>query len=136
MGGEGWEVMMAKEIVYRIQGADGRGPFKPGFSHRWVEDREDHDNLLPWGAEFGRVDRKVMTFEHCGSGCRTVEQLRRWFTPTEYKKLLSYGYKAVKMEADRVLGESNIQLFFTRIRPLREGVVEIELYSIAKDSTT
>ena len=34
--------------VYRVQDADGRGPFKPGFSHQWVEERADHENLLPW----------------------------------------------------------------------------------------
>ena len=48
---------MSNEI-YRVQDAQGRGPWKPGFSHRWVEDRPDHYNLPPWFVEFGRCDLK------------------------------------------------------------------------------
>lgn len=31
-----------KRKIYRVQDADGRGPFKPGFSRKWVIDRDDH----------------------------------------------------------------------------------------------
>lgn len=116
------------DVIYRIQDSDGRGPWKPGFSHRWVEDRPDHDNLPPWIIEFWRIDRKLLVGECAGSGCRTIEQLRRWFSKSEYKTLLSYGYRAVRMEVNRILGESEIQLFFGRATPLNQDVIGIKLY--------
>ena len=114
--------------VYRVQDKDGRGPWKPGFSHRWVEDRDDHDVLIPWYQEFGRVERLAIAGMHLGCGCRTIEQLRRWFTLKEYKKLVEFGYRAVSMGCGRALGESDIQVVFERSRPLREAVTPISLY--------
>ena len=119
---------METEAVYRIQDKDGRGPWKPGFSRRWVEDRPDHDNLPPWYVEFGPVHHRVLYGEEMGSGCKTLEQLRRWFTPSEYKTLKMHGYRAVRLEVGRILAESGIQCVFGRAKPLREDAVEIELY--------
>lgn len=89
--------------VYRIQDRDGRGPWKPGFSRRWVEDRADHDVLRPWFEEFGRVDKLAIVGFAIGCGCRTVEQLQRWFTPSEYATLLQFGYRAVRLDVGRIL---------------------------------
>lgn len=116
------------ETIYRVQDKAGRGPWKPGFSHKWVEDRDDHDNLVPWYFEFGPVHKILLVGEASGSGCRTVEQLRRWFTESEYQKLVKYGYRAVKMKVNRVIAESDIQLFFGRAKALRKGVRPFELY--------
>lgn len=115
-------------VVYRVQDRDGRGPWKPGFSSRWVEPRADHENLPSWYAEFGPVHSKLLYGEEMGSGCRTLEQLRRWFTRSEYKRLREYGYRAVKMEVGRILAESEIQCVFGRAKPLNEDVTGIELY--------
>lgn len=89
--------------VYRIQDAEGRGPWRPGFSKFWVEDRDDHDLLLPWYQQFGRVDQRVLSGMHMGCGCKTVEQLQRWFIPTEYRRLVAYGFHAVQMDVGRIL---------------------------------
>lgn len=117
-----------KEIVYRIQDSDGRGPWKPGFSRQWVEDRPDHDNLPPWYVEFGPIHRRALYGEEIGSGCRTLDQLRRWFTRSEYRKLIHFGYKAVKMEVGRILAESDIQCVFGRALPLKDEAIIIDLY--------
>lgn len=114
--------------IFRIQDKAGRGPWKPGFSIHWVESREDHKNLHPWIFEFGRVDKQVLFGEHCGSGCETIDQIKRWFTPREYKTLLSHGYRLVKMEVNRVIAKSDIQLFFGRAKPLNVDVEVIPLY--------
>ena len=66
-----------------------------------------------------------------GEACRTLEQLRRWFSPGEYKKLLGFGYQAVRMDGVRVLGESATQLLFGRAKALKADVEPFELYSIA-----
>ncbi len=121
---------LAKEtIVYRIQDKDGRGPWKPGFSHRWVVDREDLDNLAPFYVEFGQT-----VFDHAilgmflGSACESVEQLKRWFTPEEYKALKSFGYQSVKMQVGRILASSAIQCVIERSKPLNRDVEVFELY--------
>lgn len=120
--------LVGPEFVFRIQDTDGRGPWKPGFSHRWVEDRPDHENLKPWYVEFGRVDRLMIAGEHGGSGCETLKQLGRWFTHDEYRKLKKLGYKAVRLKVHRILAQSKIQLVFTKMEPLNENIETVELY--------
>ena len=116
--------------VFRVQDKDGRGPWKPGFSERWVEDRpeEEFAALKPWPMEFGNVLRGAIVGMSLGCGCRSLEQLRRWFTPTEYQTLRDYGYRAVKLEAGRILAESDIQCVFERAKPLWAGAEPVELY--------
>ncbi len=117
--------------VYRVQDSEGRGPWRPGFSRLWVRDRDDHANLRPWVEQFGMqiIPRTGWPFgKHFGCACRTLDQLRRWFTAEEYATLLAYGYQAVSMDVQRVLAESDIQLVFQRARPLRAGVEPVELY--------
>lgn len=117
--------------VYRIQDKDGRGPFKPGFSSRWVELREDHDDLVPWFVEFGRVDMKCISGMAIGSACRTVEQLRRWFSESEYKTLKAHGYQAVEIDAS-IVAESQIQCFIQRPKQFKEDVKPFNLYGNPK----
>ena len=114
-------------VVYRIQDKSGRGPFKPGFSESWVQPRQDHENLTPWFVEFGRIDNHVLTGQSSGSACKSLEQLRRWFTKTEYKRLKKQEYSAVKMEAN-ILAESDKQCFIVRNMPLNEKTQKIKLY--------
>lgn len=115
-------------IVFRIQDAQGRGPWRPGFSERWVEPRADHDNLPTW---FEQFDHRAI-FESArgfvGCGCRDLTQLQRWFTVREYAKLVTLGYMCVRMRVDRVLAESNVQLVFDRMLPLHRDVKRTALY--------
>jgi hypothetical protein len=118
-------------MIYRIQDKDGRGPFKPGFSDRWLCDKRSDDEyraLVPWTEEFDDLKLIHMPGIHYGCGCRSIEQLKRWFKPGEYKTLLGFGYQAVKIGVEAVLAESKIQLIFRRSRPLNENVKEIVLY--------
>lgn len=114
--------------VFRVQDENGRGPFKPGFSRNWVIEREDHENLQPWFVEFGRVDQEVLVGYTSGSACKTIEQLRRWFTKPEYKKLKKLGYKAYKVKVSRVIAESDIQCFVSKPSPFSDGAKVIALY--------
>jgi hypothetical protein len=115
--------------VVRIQDHDGRGPFKPGFSHVWC-DTEGDPQLPPWFQEFpGLLQkvRKAAETHHVGCGCRSVEQIERWFTPTERVRLSILGYKLVSMEVDRVLAESKNQVVFLREKPLKDDIEVLEL---------
>lgn len=116
------------EVIYRVQDSDGRGPWKPGFSSTWVEHRPDHENLLPWFIEFGPVHRTSVFAMHVGTGCLSIEQLRRWFTPSEYKTLRSHEYHSVKMSVNTILAYSDKQCVFERTIPLNQEVELIELY--------
>ena len=115
-------------VVYRVQDREGRGPWRPGFSVKWLD---DSDVPLPpsFCDEFGWRPADVRGMwrpgEFGGSACRTVEQLSRWFTPTEQERLRRYGYSIVMMTVDRVLAESENQVVFARRTPLREGVVVV-----------
>jgi len=116
--------------VYRVQDKHGRGPFKPGFTNKWLE----HDKgLAPFFTEFPLLNLNAESTpdEFVGCACLELEQLKRWFTQSEFKTLEAKGFKAVKMDVDRVLCSSKNQCVFARKRQLRKGVVEVSLYDLA-----
>lgn len=118
--------------VFRFQDSDGRGPFRPGFSKYWIDD--DGPCLLPpYTEEFGVAIVGAMhaTKMHCGCGCRTLEQLNKWFTPSEQRKLRNFGYSIVSIDIDRVIAESENQVVFARRKPLRIGAVPVPEFSNA-----
>jgi hypothetical protein len=118
------------KTIYRIQDIEGRGPWRPVFSHKWIEVRDDHNHLIPYYSEFLDVDFSLRKKEcSIGVGCRTIAQLHRWFTRNEYRALLNYGYAAVKLKADRIIAESDIQCVFAQKKPLRKNVTKFALYS-------
>lgn len=126
-------------VVYRVQDLDGRGPWKPGFSRLWIREREDHENLRPWMEQFGRgiLPNHGWPFgQHFGCACRTLEQLRRWFTAEEYETLQEYGYQAVAIGVHRILAENDIQLVFQRASPLRAYVEPVALYAPRSTSSS
>lgn len=114
--------------VYRIQDADGRGPFKPGFTQTWLMDRPDLDNLQPWYVELGPIHLKRDAGAFAGAACRTLTQLRRWFTPEEYAILKAHGYQCFRIGVGRVLGESQTQMLIQRSKPFQHAAQPIELY--------
>jgi len=114
--------------IFRIQDAEGRGPWRPGFSMRWSEPRDDMDNLHPWFVEFSHRAIMESARGFIGCGCRTLPQMQRWFTPREYAKLIALGFTCVRMQVDRVLAESEIQLVFDRMLPLHRDVKRTALY--------
>ena len=115
-------------VIYRIQDDRGRGPWKPGFSHKWV--RADPDmELVPWFVEWSGFDPRLESPNgHIGTGCKTIDQLRRWFNHDEYYTLRILGYKSVKMDVDKILRTSDRQTVFTRRQALRKNVKPFELY--------
>lgn len=116
------------KTVYRIQDAEGRGPFNPGQTKTWSIMRDDLENLRPWTEQFGIWMLDEAKGKHMGCGCTTLAQLRRWFIPREYRTLVKRGYNAVELQECEVLAESNIQCVFTRKEPLKMGAKRIELY--------
>lgn len=120
--------------IFRVQDSEGRGPWRPGLSHKWSEERPESEYaaLVPWMVEFKGKMKPHITGMRLGCGCLTHEQLRRWFTQGEYAKLLGYGYQSVSMIADRILAASDKQCVFQRARPLHE---EVEVFSLYPEVT-
>lgn len=113
-------------LVYRMQDAKGRGPFKPGFSEFWLGDTSSRGHLLSVSESFPSLSFPVGG--HLGCGCESEEGLRAWFTEGEYSWLLQFGYKAVKLRVDKVLARDANQVVFQRKRPLYSGVKKFRLY--------
>jgi hypothetical protein len=118
--------------IYRIQDAEGRGPFRPGLSLRWIDDEaKPHESTLkPWPEEFPEVFFAIRIFRtiYCGCGCNSPEQLKLWFSKLEIRKMEILGLNPVIMEVDEILAESPVQLVFRRLKPLREDVKPFKLY--------
>lgn len=111
------------ETIYRIQDRQGRGPFKPGMGAKWLDADKDLNTLPAWFQEFGwDLPEKKLSWEVMGCGFRSLDQLNRWFTESERNRLKRLGYRIVKMNVSRILAESETQLVFTRITPLKEQI--------------
>jgi len=111
--------------VYRVQDADGRGPYKPGFSHKWIDACNQGQNCPNVFDEFPGLFPLPAPKLNQAFGCAflTVDALRRWFSPTELSILVSYGYNVVSMDVDTILAQSRHQCVFRRNKPLKQDVV-------------
>jgi hypothetical protein len=114
-------------IFYRVQSiVDGRGPWRPGFSKKWLDNSrtdEEYRRLPLWTKEFDRW--KILReagHEYVGCGCVSPEQLRLWFTPLEYSRLIALGFLAVQFTDARLLAQSDVQCVFSRKKPLYDDV--------------
>jgi len=118
--------------ILRVQDAEGRGPYRPGFSAVWC-DSFGPPPPMTWLEEFPHLGRRVRRLQreyggaHFGCGCRTEQQIHTWFTPTERYRLAKLGFQLVAMHVDRILAESPTQLVFLRERPLTEGIEVLPL---------
>lgn len=115
--------------VYRVQDDEGRGPFKPGFSHRWVDADDELDDpearfksrpdvITEFGLD---IFKKLPKGMHGGCAFRDVDGLFRWFSQREIFKLKRFNYRLVELDADAVIAESPTQLVVARKLPFREG---------------
>ena len=115
---QGWGM-----TLYRVQAADGRGPWRPGLSRFWID--EDCDKPLPEPVQdaFPDVFRRIPRGWHAGCACRSVEDLRAWFSPIEEHRLEAMGYSPVQIVVDKILAENHHQVVFARRKPLNQDVI-------------
>jgi hypothetical protein len=114
----------AKRTVYRVQDAEGRGPWRPGFSRHWID--ADGPPLPPalhddFGVSIYRTIKKANG--HCGSACDSLEKLAVWFTQLEQLRLRLLGYRPVCILADEILAESEHQIVIRCDRPLTDAAL-------------
>ena len=112
--------------VFRVQGPDGRGPWRPGLSALWSDNAPPPVGCLPMFEEFGvSILAKIPAGAHCGCACATEKQLRRWFSSTELERLAALQHFPVRIEVDGVVAESENQLVFWRKKPLALDAVRL-----------
>lgn len=77
-------------------------------------------------AAFGlRWQSKIPRGWTSGCACRSLEQLRGWFTPVEIERLGAMGYQPVCFMPDKIIAENEDQVIFARRRPLTEGIEQL-----------
>lgn len=103
--------------LYRVEDQEGRGPFRPGFSHKW-RSPSGKDFPPPWieaGISLSEFQALFRPGFQGGCACRDMQQLKQWFTFTERQRLKRLGFKIVGFEPDRVLLETPTQVVFERL---------------------
>ena len=108
--------------LYRLQDADGRGPFRPGFSHLWV-DENNPNNMPPIFQELGMPPHEMAKIippdMHCGCACKSAEELHKWFNRNERKRLSRFGSSIVEFEPDVIIADLPSQVLFGMRQPLK-----------------
>lgn len=106
--------------LYRIQDAEGRGPYRPGFSRQWSN--VERPIVLPWWEELGlplaTAYEMIPRDMYGGSAFRTLGKLDEWFLPDEQSKLGTFGYYIVKFRPDKIIAETPTQVVFGQNYPL------------------
>ena len=111
-------------MLLRMQDANGRGPWKPGFSDQWVDDARRFD-LPALHEAFGlglkpMVDAALKRGLHLGTAVRGLERFNQWFTANEQVKLALLGYRIVDATSCEILGETEWQAVIGSAQPLSE----------------
>lgn len=83
---------------YRIQDASGRGPWRPGFLHRWIDPEKDIRLCPPMMVEFPDWQKRLAQHPWAiDVGCCVdgMAGVHRWFTPVEIDRLRGLGFRLV-----------------------------------------
>jgi len=113
---------MSERWIYRVQDVEGRWPWRPGFSQRWIS--KDSTQPIPPAVQeefpdFPDIVRRA--HDRClyiGCGARGTAGLNTWFLPDELERLKGIGFLLVRCHAVKILAESANQVLFGSQRPL------------------
>lgn len=107
--------------LIRMQDSDGRGPWKPNFSHKWISDSNQRLGP-PVFEDFPNFDKIVRKAHNQGKhiGCAVrADKTKDWFLPDEIEVLRGYGYKFVDCSQCEVLAESEWQVIVASHIPFK-----------------
>lgn len=118
--------------IYRVQDSVGRGPYRPGFSHRWTD--PDGPECPPWWIEIGEsLENAMLRMDdpalHYGCGFDTLDQLHDWFTGREIRRLDRLGFKLVAFVPHRIVARTPRQVVFGHNSRLASIAPRISLVS-------
>jgi hypothetical protein len=110
-----------KVFVYRVEDENGKGPWQSKKSlqaEEWYDQPETKINYFmePNESNIHKIGPYLEWAEDEGSeqflyGFKDLEQLNKYFSPTELQKLEKQGFKIVKVKADKTF-EGDSQLIF------------------------
>lgn len=106
--------------LLRVQDKSGRGPWRPGFSNRWLDNVRDFslppifDEIQDFDSIVARVHRSGW---HIGCAARGG-QFSRWFTSSEIAKLKDFGFRLVNATPCTIVAETPNQVVIVSPRPL------------------
>lgn len=111
-------------IVLRVQDAEGRGPYRPGFSHRWSD---PEGPIVPlWWEEIGEdmmtAHARMAGPFHYGCGFLNQEQFAAWFSEKEQRRLDRLGFSLVTIPVAIIVAKTPTQIVFGSRRPLADAV--------------
>lgn len=112
------------ELVCRIQDKEGRGPYRPGFSHVWSERDFGPDPVFVAFPGIMAKAHKIVETKGGAVGCafRSIEQASEWFSPSEVLTLAKHGYSLCWVLPDEILAENQDQLVIWTANPLADSV--------------
>jgi hypothetical protein len=113
---EGASDDMPEAAVYRVQDAEGRGPFRPGLSAQW-SDREGDAWPAPYFDLWPDWRRLVPGGWWYGSAVERLEQLDLWFTPAERQRLAGLGFHLAALDRAFIAARDPAQVLIVRRRP-------------------
>ena len=113
------------DLVCRIQDAEGRGPYRPGFSHVWSERDFGPDPVFVAFPGIMAQAQRVVNEKGGAVGCafRTLQQASNWFSPTEVLTLAKHGYSLCWVKPDEILAENSDQLVIWTQLPLAKATL-------------
>ena len=115
-----------KITVYRIQDSEGRGPFRPGVTQKWIDAERTYFPKAQIQEQLWI--KKIADPElNLAFVCTSIEQMKIWVSETEYDRLMKLGYNAVKIDVDKIwhLGK---QAIAGRKKQYRKQAIVFSLY--------
>lgn len=108
--------------LYRIQDKQGRGPWRPGLSAKWLSD-EGPDLPPAIQEELPEFFRLVSAAHergfHIGCAARGEGALSKWIQEGEMERLSEMGFFVVNATQCSVLAETEHQVLIGCKKPLR-----------------
>lgn len=99
--------------LFRVEDRDGRGPYRPGLSAKWISDRDHPPPFFEeLGIALGHVRFLFGDDEDGKCGCVSLDQLSLWFDRKELRRLKRMGFKVVQVRARRIVAETPTQVVF------------------------
>ena len=95
--------------MYRLQHeADGRGPFRPGFSRYWADLGFDRptDIITAFGLDWrSEIPRGWAS----GCACTSLDALQSWFSSAELGRLSRMGFVVVEITPGLIIRQNDAQ---------------------------
>ena len=108
--------------LLRVQDQHGRGPYRPGFSSRWVDAfrTSQHPPIYEERPDWLDVCRRAQSRgAHAGCAVDGMESLLSWFSPMELVRLYDFGFQIVDCSSCEVLIRTQTQVVIASRLPLK-----------------